>query len=365
MANNAKLAYQEMVEEYEKEECENLILSQSIAVNNQPETLLSKEILSTPSSSQAMGNNGANSILYNNSLYSNHPKVPSHMAHSRTNSNGSNISIEPYFMNYHTHSRSASGNFNYGTTTTGGTSGVVSTAITTNTTLGGHMRSASGGGAGTVFANIDLSMHAANKHWGTHSRTPSNCSNISFISRMSEPISEVGGSINTLFMGSVNNSTNNLAPYFGGPSMPGNSAVNAQGNTINSAFVAVQNYNEQVRQEMGECEPTPVLPTTSANKTQEQPVAESSDNNDVATTAKTVASVAAVTNAVVNLHLGSINEIDAGNEADTEGECGASDPLDKSAANKHAKLLGNKASSVQKCESPDNDSFFTKIVDAS
>ncbi len=103
------------------------------------------------------------------------PKIPSHMAHSRTPSTGSNISIEPYFMNYHTHSRSASGNFNYGQTTT---------------QAPGHNRSASGGG-GSSFS-IDLSLHGlpgAGKPSWSHSRTPSNCSNISFISRLSEPIS--------------------------------------------------------------------------------------------------------------------------------------------------------------------------------
>lgn len=275
LANNAKLAYQEMVEEYEKEECEHLIVMHKLAAN---EDSIKSELIPTPS------------VQYQ-------PKLPSHMAHSRTPSNGSNISIEPYFMNYHTHSRSASGTFNYGHTTGGA--------------VGGHSRSASGGGGGTL--NIDLNLHGANKHW-THSRTPSNCSNISFISRLSEPISEVGGSVGTLFMGSTNNSTNNLAYFVGG-----NASTNPASNTLNSAFAAVQYYTEQVRQEMRESE------SSSANN---QPLGKEQSVNELEAVKQEAGqagnassgnqSINAVSSSLVNLHLGCINEIDAGNEADTE-----------------------------------------------
>lgn len=248
MANNAKLAYQDMVEEFEREECENLIMMQSNVVNN-PQQSETTELYPKDSLLSA---SGTNSILYNNNTNT-FPKIPSHMAHSRTPSNGSNISIEPFYqMNYHTHSRSASGNFNYG-----------------HTTLGGHSRSASGGGGGTL--NIDLGL--GNKHW-THSRTPSNCSNISFISRLSEPISEVGGNVNSL--------------------------LNA--NSV-SAYAAVQYYTEQVRQEMRECESMQMMNNN-------VPVSKTEDDNE--------ASNIALSSSLVNLHLGCISEIDAGNEADVE-----------------------------------------------
>jgi selenocysteine insertion sequence-binding protein 2 len=279
LANNAKLAYQEMVEEYEKEECEHLIVMHKQLAASEDSMTMKGELVPTPS------------VQYQ-------PKLPSHMAHSRTPSNGSNISIEPYFMNYHTHSRSASGTFNYGHTTSGGGA------------VGGHSRSASGGGGGTL--NIDLGLHGAGKHW-THSRTPSNCSNISFISRLSEPISEVGGSVGTLFMGSTNNSTNNLAYFVGG-----NASSNPASNTLNSAFAAVQYYTEQVRQEMRESE------SLSANN---QPLGKEQSASELEAVkqeagqsgnASASQSVNAVSSSLVNLHLGCINEIDAGNEADTE-----------------------------------------------
>ncbi len=308
-----------MVEEYEKEECENLIVMQSLAVNSQADSLLNKEILSLPPTTSQT--TSTNSILYNNAPYSTNPKVPSHMAHSRTSSNGSSISIEPYFMNYHTHSRSASGNFNYGSTTTN-----TGSLMTNSGNVGGHVRSASGGGAGTVFSNIDLGLHSTGKHWGTHSRTPSNCSNISFISRLSEPISEVGGSMGTLYVGAINNSNNNLTSYF-----PMNGAnQNNNSNTINSAFVAVQYYNEQVRQEMNMCESevtsmssnTTVVATPFTKFNQDQTAnaaTDSASSTKIEATSGTATSIQSNT-VGVNLHLGSINEIDAGNEADNEGE---------------------------------------------
>lgn len=215
LANNAKLAYQDMVEDLEKEECENLLF--------QP-----KE---------------KNESLPTNASFI--PKIPSHMAHSRTPSNGSNISIEPmYHMNYHTHSRSASGNFNYG-----------HTSLTS-----GHTRTASGGGLGSGGFNLDLLV--GNKNW-THSRTPSNCSNNSFMSRVSEPISEINYD-------------------------------------INSAQAAVQYYSEQVRQEMKENDSSNQTTCEDINKNEQEIDSEK------------------VSDSLSNLHLGCINEIDAGNEADTE-----------------------------------------------
>jgi ribosomal protein L7Ae-like RNA K-turn-binding protein len=264
LANNAKLAYQDIVEEYEKEECENLIIMQSNVINNQS-TDSTNDIIKTT----------ANGLLFNpvasTAVTTTMPKIPSHMAHSRTPSTGSNISIEPFFMNYHTHSRSASGNFNYGQTTI----------------APGHSRSASGGGGGTL--NLDLSL---NKNWATHSRTPSNCSNISFISRLSEPISEVG----TLYLGGSNSSLNHL--------------------NTNSTLAAVQFYNEQVRQEMsgaGGC-------GDSLSNSQKSHLSDSissttqqhSDDNSL------IENKDIISTSLANLHLGRINENDAGNEADNE-----------------------------------------------
>jgi ribosomal protein L7Ae-like RNA K-turn-binding protein len=267
LANNAKLAYQDIVEEYEKEECENLILMQSNVINNQATADSTKDIIKA-----------TNGLLFNpptaTNLATTMPKIPSHMAHSRTPSTGSNISIEPFFMNYHTHSRSASGNFNYGHTTT---------------IAPGHSRSASSGGGGTL--NLDLSL---NKNWATHSRTPSNCSNISFISRLSEPISEVG----TLYLAGSNSSINYL--------------------NTNSTLAAVQFYNEQVRQEMSGAGGG----ADSLSNSQKSHLSDSTastthhvseDNNIVENKDNISASLA-------NLHLGSINENDAGNEADNECE---------------------------------------------
>ncbi|CAF0941998.1 unnamed protein product [Brachionus calyciflorus] len=231
LANNAKLAYQEMVEEFEREECENLINIQSSLVNN----------LNPPSNLDPLPS--TNAPILTNQIFN---KIPSHMAHSRTPSNGSNISIEPlYHMNYHSHSRSASGTFNYGHTTL----------------VSSHTRTASGGGLGAGGINLDLLVN--NKNW-THSRTASNCSNISFISRLSEPISEFGSS--TYVMNS------------------------------NSTQAAVQFYTDQVRQEMKENE---IIKDDDCKQ----------DENDEKQMTESSLS---------NLHLGCINEIDAGNEADTE-----------------------------------------------
>ncbi|RNA01913.1 selenocysteine insertion sequence-binding 2-like [Brachionus plicatilis] len=220
LANNAKMTYQHMVDEFEREECEHLITNQSNIVN-----AINENLEPLPTDTGPLVTN------------QNFPKIPSHMAHSRTPSNGSNISIEPFYhMNYHhSHSRSASGTFNYGHTTL----------------VSGHTRSASGGGIGAAGINFELMMN--NKSW-THSRTPSNCSNISYISRLSEPISELD---------------NNFA--------------------LNSTQAAVHFYNEQVKQEMKDSN-------------------ESSDHDANVEVAESLA----------NLHLGRINETDAGNDADSE-----------------------------------------------
>lgn len=218
LANNAKLAYQEMVNEFEQEECENLINTQNNVVNE-----INKNF--EPLSSDTGPLIGSQ----------NFSKIPSHMAHSRTPSNGSNISIEPLLhMNYyHSHSRSASGTFNYGPTTL----------------ITGHSRSASGGAPGGV--NLDMLVN--NKNW-THARTPSNCSNFSFISRLSEPMSE---------------SDNNYG--------------------LNSVEAAVQFYNEQVKQEI-------------------------KDSKEIVNRN----SIDQIDESLGNLHLGCINEADSGNDADIE-----------------------------------------------
>jgi len=258
LANQAKLAYQDIVEELEKEECEVLISQSKNTYLIEPDSLVDSSLL--PNS---------NSML---------PRIPSHMAHSRTPSNGSNISIEPYFhLNYHTHSRSASGTFNYGMTTSG------------------HTRSASGGGGGTL--NIDLT--GTRPSW-THSRTPSNCSNISFISRLSEPISEVGSNL-LLNLTSSNTNLNSMA--------------------------AVQYYTEQVRLEMRDSEAQTNKAEEESDSTHQhesEPKVESNSNitsNNTSAntnTSNTNIGNTNAANALANLHLGCINEIDTGNEADSE-----------------------------------------------
>ena len=296
LANNAKLAYQDIVEEYEKEECENLILMQSNVINNQPNDS-TNDMIKTHTNGLLFNPAAANAA----SVATTMPKIPSHMAHSRTPSTGSNISIEPFFMNYHTHSRSASGNFNYGHTTT---------------IAPGHSRSASGGGGGTL--NLDLSL---NKNWATHSRTPSNCSNISFISRLSEPISEVG----TLYLGGSNSSLNHL--------------------NTNSTLAAVQFYNEQVRQEMSGAgcgdslsnSQKSHLSDSNASTTQHQNSDDIIENKDNVSTS------------LANLHLGSINENDAGNEADNECDS------NKLVETKHKRYLKKQSSSTDTAEAAEED----------
>lgn len=275
LANNAKLAYQEMIEEYEKEECESFITQVGSKLHDE----------------QPLNTVKPNTIIL----------VPSHTGHSRTSSNGSNISVDPNLFHphpayHHSHSRSASGNFNFSNG---------------NPKPGGHSRSASSGG-GTTFNSMDLNVHTK-PHW-SHSRTQSNCSNISFISRLSEPISEVG-SCGTLLVSGVNSSSQyNLVPYF--VPNPGPGQAQQSNNNPGNLNNAVQYYSEQVRQEMRETyvdksleQNSEVLPPKLIQTTPEQSASinqssqpPSANNHE----------------SLVNLHLGCITEIDQGNEADTE-----------------------------------------------
>lgn len=250
LAENAKIAYNEMLDEYENDEREIINFKMRIP--------------------------------------------PSHYGHSRTPSNGSQISIEPHLINYVSHSRTPSGN-------------IVISNIFNGHTGGGHSRSASGGGGATL--NIDLSagpLNSFTRHW-THQRTPSNCSNISIISRLSEPISEVGGP--TIQTTIINFST----------------TANVSSATL-STVTAVQYYTEQVRNEMIENE-----------------IASGSKAAIEAGAKEPVEQDDAQSNAV---QLSCIHEIDAGNEADVdEDETGAkrSKVLKKSSSRGSA----NKASAVQ------------------
>ena len=255
-----------MVEEYEKEECENLISGQSsVYSHNNLATINDIEVTENYTASNTNG------FLYNNNIVTN-PRIPSHMGHSRNASNGSSISTEPlgYHMNYHTHSRSASGTFNYGHTTS---------------SLGGHSRSASGGGTQTI--NLDFGIHS-NMHW-SHSRTPSNCSNISIISRLSEPVSEVGGSNLML------NANSKL------PGVVSNS----------SAYAAMQFYAEQVRNEMreGDNALASMTPKTVVTSDNEEKKSEITDQATAVSDTKEN-----MTTSLTNLHLTRISELDAGNE---------------------------------------------------
>ena len=299
LANNAKLAYQEMIEEYEKEECENILLSKMKSSHGNNSTDLKAINENLPNfSSNSMGaqmiNNNYNYQMISHQMTLTHnPIIPSHMGHSRTPSNGSNISIEPYYqMNYHTHSRSASGNYNFAPSAGGG----------------GHSRSASGGGGGTL--NIDLT---GAKHW-THSRTPSNCSNISFISRLSEPISEVGCVI-------LNSEP--IMPFYITTVNTGHSNV-MQPAQMGSAYAAVQYYTEQVRQEMHGRESNENIQmnnqiTNTDNKIEDNQIQTNVINNNQQTNViNSSATINGISSSLVNLHLGCIDEIDAGNEADTE-----------------------------------------------
>lgn len=152
-----------MIEEYEREECENLINFASSSG-----TTSTIQVAAGPNAAVDAASSAVEAIakpamlqqpLITAHSHHNHPgmvpqpRIPSHMGHSRTPSNGSTISIEPFYhhMNYHTHSRSASGNFNYGqtTTTTVSFSGVPPLTNSANpaASASGHVRSASGGGS--------------------------------------------------------------------------------------------------------------------------------------------------------------------------------------------------------------------------
>jgi ribosomal protein L7Ae-like RNA K-turn-binding protein len=370
LANNAKLAYQEIVEEYEKEECENLIAMQTNVVNNLDTKILNNNnnvpLLPTPTpyvlNNPTINTTTNNSVLLNNVQYlhypplplqpppppllplpslaphhhghviqltSHNPIIPSHMGHSRNSSTGSNISIEPfaYHMNYHTHSRSASGNFNFGQTSQQAGGHVVIPTTATHHHHHGHSRSASGGNSSIM--NIDfggiggVSAGAVNKHW-THSRTPSNCSNISFISRLSEPISEVGSCGTLLINNSSTNlnsynsiSNSNLAPFYISNSNTNLNQIN-NNTALAASLAAVQYYTEQVRQEMREQqqhqESILIVETDQFQQQQQQqqqqqlqqPYINDYENQSIVKEETTNA----VSSSLVNLHLGCIDEAD-------------------------------------------------------
>jgi hypothetical protein len=274
-----------MVYEYESEERKSLIIKMShISLSN-----------------------------YNNNNNNIHPTIPCHLGHSRTQSNGSNISIDPSLINYRTHSRTPSGNFNFLSLNNPNQVSSIHTGGG-----GGHSRSASGGGGGTL--NIDLasgSILSFHKHLHSHSRTASNCSNISFVSRLSEPISEVG-----VPMGSNTNITINSTTGI----------FNLTQVTIpnsNATIAAVQYYSEQVRNEMRESE--------NGNRIDDEMIEQNEDfddddddggdydnnNNNYDEDKKNDDAVGQTENTTLsNLHLTCIHEIDAGNEADIdEDDC--------------------------------------------
>ena len=99
-----------------------------------------------------------------------------------------------------------------------------------------------------------------------------------------------------------------------------------------ASLAAVQYYTEQVRQEMREQQPESMqsnFTASSASSAMQTIQAKEEANElqsvkeDVNTLGATAASVNinSVSSSLVNLHLGCINEdIDAGNEADTEGD---------------------------------------------
>jgi hypothetical protein len=151
-----------MIEEYEREECENLINFASSSGTTSTIQVAAGANAAVDAASSAVEAIAKPAILQQPLItaHSHHnpgmvpqPRIPSHMGHSRTPSNGSTISIEPFYhhMNYHTHSRSASGNFNYGqtTTTTVSFSGVppLTNSANPSASASGHVRSASGGGS--------------------------------------------------------------------------------------------------------------------------------------------------------------------------------------------------------------------------
>ena len=233
------------------------------------------------------------------------PTIPSHYGHSRTASNGSNIAIDPSLINYRSHSRTPSGNFNF-----------LSLNNPNPSHTGGHSRSASGGGAGTL--NIDLSNGAiiSFKHL-THSRNASNCSNISFVSRLSEPISEVG-----VQMGSSGNITiNSTTGIF--------NLTQVTLPNSNSTIAAVQYYSEQVRNEMRESSSTKPDAINIISDDNEnaynvdddgEVIIKDVDENIDEIECEDDNQENPENNTLSNLHLSCIHEIDAGNEADIDDD---------------------------------------------
>lgn len=94
LANNAKLAYQDIIEEYEKE-CQGWISESGDEFAGRIDEIIMKK---TPN------------LIVQNQI----------VGHSRNSSNASSVSMDPVLFNHsqmnyrHTHSRSGSGNFNFG-----------------------------------------------------------------------------------------------------------------------------------------------------------------------------------------------------------------------------------------------------------
>ena len=222
------------------------------------------------------------------------PTIPSHYGHSRTASNGSNISIDPSLINYRSHSRTPSGNFNF-----------LSLNNTNPHSHDGHSRSASGG-AGTLNIDLNTGIH---KHL-THSCNASNCSNTSFVTRLSEPISEAG----------LGCSNGNLSL-----------AINGTTGIFNLTQVTVQYYSEQVRNEIRESNMKLDVNTINDNNDKEEKEDEEDYNDDVIIKNNDENEIEiehaeivinqdnSDTNSTIeNLNLTFIHEIDARNEADID-----------------------------------------------
>lgn len=266
LADTAKEAYSEMVDEYEQEEREKILI-------------------------ESTQRNFIHPL----------PTIPAHYGHSRTPSNGSNIVIDPNLINYMTHSRTPSGNF------------VVSNLISSNPPLlapthTSHSRNPSGGGV--IDFNPLLPFH---RKW-THSRNASNGSNISYTSRLSEPMSEIGVPIITQ---STSNSVN-----------------------------AIQQYSEQVRNELRDIEAS-----TITNQPEQQLTSNETNANE-ATDKQYQHHQSSSTN---SQQLTCIHEIDAGNEADNED-----DNHKNLTEERRRSRMGSKKNSI---ESNENDNENDEIVD--
>jgi hypothetical protein len=108
------------------------------------------------------------------------------------------------------------------------------------------------------------------------------------------------------------------------------------GNTL----AAVQYYTEQVRQEMRECGTDKSVSQNQKSQVNQidESLQENVGTNASLKNAENANNVKDVSTALANLHLGRINEIDAGNEADTE----------ESELNKDKTLLGKVKKTLKK-----------------